>query len=491
MLNDQYQPTMCQVTIDMSDDKLSLYNFHQISNCVIDDDIPDETNHKSESAESISSITKYMNETYAIWSDIKNNNTGNNYLIEYNQPSSYFLSSNDACQKLFTFNRGYYGHLIKLIYDNQLPILIGGSSNLAAVMKEESWFPNDIDIYMKNISYENIISLDNCIKKSCSFFSYEYPKILLVRKSITLTWIIFSEHLQIIAVIQLNLLNINSWAENFSCYHSDLVCLGYDILNKNFICLGKRWLRFVDNYHHNLNHDKINPIYFCNFLNFDTPKTLNRSWQKYYKRGFYTKGIYCSKQDCFVKINISLSDSISTLELLDFLEKICFTDNFAISNQINDLVLQNEDPPSILNVKDIYKSYTEFCYLPITQFRQTMINTKLSDLITGFYNKNYPNDELFKYKLSSYYRGCVLITSLIEFFDYNYTYTSNSDFLKLLEKWKKKKKITTIWILNQQFPSNPMDIIINYCLPDYIRKSYYRSWTSEWMIENLISSFNL
>ena len=105
--------------------------------------------------------------------------------------------------------------------------------------------------------------------------NHEYD-LLVVRCPIVVTWYIY-ENGYIVDQIQANILNINSWSEIFVTYHSDIVCIGYDVMLQKFLYLKNRWDNIV-------NTDKVHV--FSNVFSCDSKSSLKRSVEKYRERGF-------------------------------------------------------------------------------------------------------------------------------------------------------------------------------------------------------------
>lgn len=83
---------------------------------------------------------------------------------------------------------------------------IGGSSGLHAVYKDCNFTPNDIDVYIKNCSRNQLIQIENVIRKI-----FPTKSLLVVRSPIVVTWMVYSdddENQQVILQIQVNILQI-------------------------------------------------------------------------------------------------------------------------------------------------------------------------------------------------------------------------------------------------------------------------------------------
>jgi hypothetical protein len=320
-------------------------------------------------------IQAYLSETYQMWHNIKFKSLGDAYLKAYNELPLSNLKVNlpeSARNQLFGFKQNYYGHLIKLLKEAQLNCLIAGSAALASTIPNLKWQPNDIDLYLKDISYESILDLNHVIKQSLTSNCYnpyvnkmvQLPifgdsHVLLVRKSLTLNWIIFNPNGEVELTIQLNLLNIQSWAELFVCYHSDPVCIGYDVQSDQLIYLEGRWIRYLTTqFSSNRSH------YYCNFLNLDTPNTLYNACLKYgYERGIQGQCLFVTGCQ-FKNSPYSLSsDPIRSKSILKYLDDFCHDQNFAISSDIRDLIVENEETPNMIDLKDL-KNHPQFSQRP-------------------------------------------------------------------------------------------------------------------------------
>jgi hypothetical protein len=196
--------------------------------------------------------------------------SGKNYIRDYkdicNNP--IFLPENKAKERLF--KNKYTKNFCQNIKDFKLDSLIGGSTGLSCVYKQANFKPNDIDLYIKNITTKKILLVEDAIYKT-----FDILNLIVVRCSITVTF-----HIQTldknIFLIQINLFNIRNWNELFIGYHTDLTCIGYEILNDKFVYMNKRFSNILTNKVH----------YFCNILNFDKGSSLWLAAGKYIKRGF-------------------------------------------------------------------------------------------------------------------------------------------------------------------------------------------------------------
>ncbi|ALR84426.1 hypothetical protein [Niemeyer virus] len=153
---------------------------------------------------------------------------------------------------------------------NKMDIMIGGSIGLFCTHKNSNFDPNDIDLYIKYINSDKIRQIESIIYQSFIFRS-----IVVVRTSITITWIIQSMTNEI-TLIQLNIMNVKSWSEVFITYHADLTCIGYEILTCNFIYLDNRWNNILKN----------ETNYFSNILNMESTNSIYKAASKYQHRGF-------------------------------------------------------------------------------------------------------------------------------------------------------------------------------------------------------------
>lgn len=181
--------------------------------------------------------------------------------------SNLFVSEFDAYIRLIKND-----FLRKLIYElkkQQIDSLIGGSIPLSCVW-EKGFDTDDIDLYVKNVNLETLLKIENIIKKITKIKEF-----VVVRGPMTLTWHITTMYNDY-HIVQVNILKIESWAELFISYHSDIVCLGYDILKSQFVYLDGRWEEILQ--------DKTR--YFSSVFNVDNPYTLKKACAKYNRPGF-------------------------------------------------------------------------------------------------------------------------------------------------------------------------------------------------------------
>lgn len=157
-----------------------------------------------------------------------------------------------------------------VVKENGIDMLIGGSIGLRCVYKNMDYIPNDVDIYIKRLTNDKIKLLEDIIYKV-----FDINSLVVSRTPVTITFYIQVKNGHMYK-IQLNSLYIESWAQVFLTYHSDIVCTGYDILNDEFIYMDGRWNNILTQSVH----------YMFNIANISTIDILDASAIKYRKRGF-------------------------------------------------------------------------------------------------------------------------------------------------------------------------------------------------------------
>lgn len=216
----------------------------------------------------------------SIYSQVNTSNDKDTFLGYINTLKNDQLYRNDAAtQRLFKNIK--IAKLCNEFNFDDLNVLIGGSTAMTAVYKAANFIPNDLDLYIKNISYDKLCKVEKAIKKV-----FSDCRIIVIRNVITITWIIYKNN-NLIYQIQMNILKIHSWTEIFTTYHSDITCMGYDVAKCCFVYLKGRWENILEK-------DRIH--YFCNILNCDTSKSLNKSVEKYISRGFLCKAVFIGEE---------------------------------------------------------------------------------------------------------------------------------------------------------------------------------------------------
>jgi hypothetical protein len=183
-------------------------------------------------------------------------------------PNPKFLSYDDAIGRLYRNDQ--VKKLIENLKIHQLDILIGGSMGLSCVYADANFIPNDLDLYVKNINKQKMLLIEKIF-----YETFLIHTMVVIRNAITMTWYIQLQGESILTV-QLNLFDINSWSEVLVTYHSDLTCIGYEVLSGKFIYLKNRWENILTSKHH----------YFSNVLNMDFSDSNYKACEKYQKRGF-------------------------------------------------------------------------------------------------------------------------------------------------------------------------------------------------------------
>ncbi|AYV75613.1 MAG: hypothetical protein Terrestrivirus2_121 [Terrestrivirus sp.] len=240
-----------------------------------------------------SKLNNYLTGLHNLKKDIKESESPDDFLSLYDNKScdtcvtnksmcnktKYFIDHDGAINRLFTFHNGTFGKILSKFHELDFDILLGGSSGLAAVLKKthtmKGYEPKDMDIYLKDITDLKITQINQKINE---IFPVETYKIVIIRRLLTLTWWIFdTKDTDNVMEIQLNMLNARSWADVFVVYHSDVVCVGYDIKKRQLITQTQRWNNFVSSFPN---------VYVTNLNSHDQPETLEIARQKYSNRGF-------------------------------------------------------------------------------------------------------------------------------------------------------------------------------------------------------------
>ena len=270
-------------------------------------------------------------------------------------PNSLLLNFNEAMNKLKFNNK------IKLFIDElkneDIDSLIGGSFGLWCTLKNSNFIPNDIDLYIKNLTKDHLLLIEKIITK---LFNKNNFVVLVVRSPLTMTWHIQSKiNNQDIFNIQIMILNITSWSEIFVTYHSDICCIGYDILKEKFLYLKTRWENILNNNTH--------IHYFSNILNLDSEYNLKKATLKYKARNFNCNYINVLNKDdeIFIKNNYGINvfnpknnnynnvnskeNCIYNSEILSLItKKYKYIDNINYSISVDYLFDKNEMIPPIM-----------------------------------------------------------------------------------------------------------------------------------------------
>ncbi len=273
----------------------------------------------------------------------------NEYLSTYEFDKPFLVNNfNEAFNNLCSLKNNLFGVIISNFEKTDLEILIGGSSSLASVVKDKYKFePNDIDIYVKNIDNEKIIKMNEII--NTIFQNYI---IYIVRRPLTITWWIFDEFENMILLIQVNTLLINSWMDVFLVYHSDILCIGYEIQTKKFITLKYRW-DFIKSFDE--------PIFFTNIFNIDNVEQILNASEKYGKRNFKTILITEKPKAKFNKIHVSgvHPDEICKYGNIINSFKIYYENCFdiIIDKNILNVINENKNIPRMIDIKYFTDDY--------------------------------------------------------------------------------------------------------------------------------------
>jgi hypothetical protein len=217
-----------------------------------------------------------------VWRSVKDTYDRDAFIGHFTEAElrSPFFRANSL--SVFTTNTRYKT-LFAALQQTGLHVLIGGSSPLRFLCSWAEYRPSDIDIYTKQINRDKVLLIDRAIR-----LAYPGTDIVLVRTSLTLSWMIWNlKQGIIIETIQLSLMRIEtSWSELFVVIHSDFLCLAFELSELRFIYMKGRFEHCVTAY------QEQSTAYFCNIFNCDTKLTLERASQKYGHRGFLSEMLY-------------------------------------------------------------------------------------------------------------------------------------------------------------------------------------------------------
>lgn len=217
------------------------------------------------------------------------------YMKDYRAllPCLKLLDYESAIERLL--QHPYINRLIKEFRAHNLDILIGGSFGLHCVYRSASFKPKDLDIYVKNISYDKLCTIENIIYRV-----FDIKEMIVTRSPIVMTWYITYKTGGSVEIysIQLNLMKILSWPEPFITYHSEITCIGYEVLSNNFLYLVGRFDKFLVR----------DFTVFSNILNQDTVASLINAADKYLSRSFNSL-VYAVKKEYDYSNDMSPSEA--------------------------------------------------------------------------------------------------------------------------------------------------------------------------------------
>lgn len=239
-------------------------------------------------------------------------------------PHHLLLSNSNAINRLHKINPSIELFCRK-IREAKLNVLIGGSAGLYCVWTDATFKPNDLDVYILDLIPSHFQLLEDII-----YQTFDIVSLIVVRSPLTMTFYVQIEN-GTIYNIQLNLLKIKSWSQLFVTYHTDLTCIGYEILTDRFIYMKGRWENILTKKVH----------YFSNILNFDSGHSLYDASWKYMNRNFNCHAISIDDN------NTNLRPK--NLQIQSFIEKLV--------HKFYDIVCS----PSADNIKD---DRLDISYLP-------------------------------------------------------------------------------------------------------------------------------
>jgi hypothetical protein len=145
--------------------------------------------------------------------------------------------------------------LLSKCVDNNLDIYISGSLSIWSILESTNYYPNDIDIYIKEISHDKIILLESIIKSLTNndvmiMYRPLYINFVIINTiDITNTDIDSYKHTKCChsnlktetIVFQLSTIYFRHIVEIFASYHSGIVCTAYSLNLNNFIYMREKF----------------------------------------------------------------------------------------------------------------------------------------------------------------------------------------------------------------------------------------------------------
>lgn len=186
----------------------------------------------------IKRIAKYTHDIFV-------NGNGDKYIDVLSDPSLYYpfkcLSTENALHKLYNLHiinheddkhlKIVVGDFFEKLRQQNLDVYLSGSTIAWCFTHDAIYTPNDLDMYIPNISLEKIYKFELALKSLLP-----YDSLSICDKPLYLDFLIKNGDLK----IQLIKINFNLMSEIFSTYHSGLLCNSFCLCNNNFVFMPQR-----------------------------------------------------------------------------------------------------------------------------------------------------------------------------------------------------------------------------------------------------------
>lgn len=217
--------------------------------------------------------------------------------------------------------------------------------------------PEDVDIYTRNDDPALVVEFDRCMRTV-------YGECILLRTPYTLTWwtpSLREGERRPSCIVQLVLPPVQrNWGEVFAGYHSDLVCVGFELGSRRFLYANHRWDKFFETGVATFYEHVITTAEKDRFM---------AAYDKYVRRGFKCELVRVTDGHDYVLQECEISPKIDLGGILDFCKQ---KEDFYGDDGISDL--GKKSPITVEQMR---------AYIAFRGMSKTRVSASLRDLYCG------------------------------------------------------------------------------------------------------------
>lgn len=241
--------------------------------------------------------TTYAAIVKQILNDDRNFNAHLQKMVNYPSTQVYghnILSRDRSLEKL----RGHNFMLAALIDEcnkSDLDVYIGGSMSIWAILEETNFIPNDIDLYIMDVTIEKLYAIESIIRSLVPNEEW----LSIVYKPLHINFNYYGENSTPIK-IQVSLIHYVNIVQVLASYHLGVVCVAYSAKRNEFVNMKGRF----------------GLVSLCDFVGLHNNLTMTLALEKYKKRNLLPRAIcaratpYCDLS-CTFKMNLCPIDYAS------------------------------------------------------------------------------------------------------------------------------------------------------------------------------------
>lgn len=239
-------------------------------------------------------------------------------MVDYPAKQVYghdILSKDKSLEKLRSHNFMLCA-LIDECNKSNLDVYIGGSMGIWSILAETNFIPDDIDLYIMDVTIDKLYAIESIIRSLChneAWLSISY-------KPLHINFNYYGENIASIK-IQVSLVRYANIAQVMASYHLGIVCVAYSARHNEFVNMKGRF-GFVS---------------LCDFVGMHNETTISRALDKYKERNLLPGAIHSRRR--------TYGDPLRMFKI-----NLCPSHCASNDDQTIDLVIRMKRCPLVANV---------------------------------------------------------------------------------------------------------------------------------------------